>query len=196
MKQAFSTLFLNLFEIEEHYVDEIVSLLKFQEIKKSEFVLKENEVCSFIGLVGEGSFRTFYKNENGEEINFLFHYNQRIEDLVFTDYESFLLRSNSKLNIQALEDSKVCFIAYDDWQDLCNKNVYWQFFSKSMTEKVYICAKKRIEDLLYYAPESRYLNLLKENPSIFQIIPQKYIASYLGITPQSLSRIRKRIVNN
>lgn len=182
-----------LLEIENPAFNELYSLLKFKEIKKNDFVLRENDTCKFIGLLEEGSMRTFYVNEKGEDVSFLFHFNQQIEDIVFTDYEGFLLGTKSKLNIQALENSKVYFIDKDDWNKLFNKNAFWLCFSKKMTEKVYLSAKKRVEDLLYYSPENRYLKLLKENPQIFQKIPQKYIASYLGITPQSLSRIRNRI---
>lgn len=185
-----------LLEIEATLFDEFYSLLQYIQVQKNDFVLREGEKCKFIGLVAEGSLRTFYVNEKGEEVNFLFHFNQRIEDIVFVDYESFLLDIPSKLNIQALESSVVGFISYNDWQRLCNESIYWLHFSKRMTEKVYLSAKGRIEDLLYYSPENRYLKLLKDNPSIFQKIPQRYIASYLGITPQSLSRIRKRIYIN
>lgn len=182
-----------LFGIESPHFDELYSLLEFKEVKRNGVVLKAGDRCLFIGLVKEGALRTFYVNECSEEINFLFHFNQGLENIVFTDYESFLLHTPSKLNIQALEKTTVAFINYKDWQDLCSKNVYWQLFSKRMTEKVYLLAKKRVEDLLYYSPETRYVRLLKENPFIFQKIPQRYLASYLGITPQSLSRIRKRI---
>ncbi|MNP78852.1 hypothetical protein D3C76_1765610 [compost metagenome] len=63
-----------------------------------------------------------------------------------------------------------------------------------MTEVIYLGAKKRIEELLYYSPEIRYNNLLAENAQIFQLVAQKHIASYLGVKPPSLSRIRRRIL--
>ena len=193
MKEELGKLFLEEFKIPEEFLIDIIPLFSFKTIKKSEFVLSQNDNCTFIGLVLEGSFRTFYINEEGDEISFLFHFNQQIEDLVFTDYESFLMHTKSKLNIQALEDATVAIITLEDWNQLISKHIFWIEFSKKMTEKVYLSAKKRVEDLLYFSPESRYLKLIKENPLIFQKIPQKYIASYLGITPQSLSRIRKRI---
>lgn len=196
MNQTFRDKLLHTFEIKEELFDELFSLLKFKEVKKHEYILKENNICSFIGITICGSLRTFYINENGEEVNYLFHFDHRLEDIVFTDYDSFLRNSSSKLNIQALENATVCLISYNDWERLCNSSTYWQLFSKKMTEQVYFFAKKRIEDLLYYSPENRYLKLLKENPLLFQKIPQRHLASYLGITPQSLSRIRKRICTN
>jgi CRP-like cAMP-binding protein len=196
MNKLFYNKLQSLLEIETKEFDEFYSLLKFSQIKKNDFALMEGDTCNFIGLLIEGSLRTYYVNEKGEEMSFLFHFNQNIEDIVFTDYESFLLGTKSKLYIQALENSNVCLISNEDWNKLCNKNLFWLLFSKKMTEKVYLSAKKRVEDLLYYSPENRYLKLLKENPAIFQIMPQKYVASYLGITPQSLSRIRKRITRS
>ena len=193
MNNSFYNKLQKLLEIENPFFDELYSLLQCKEIQKNDFVLQENDTCKFIGLLEEGSMRTFYINEKGEDVSFLFHFNQQIEDLFFTDYESVLLGTKTKLNIQALENSKVHFITKEDWNNLCNKNVFWQYFSKKMTEKIYLSAKKRVEHLLYYTPENRYLKLLEENPHIFQKIPQKYIASYIGITPQSLSRIRNRI---
>lgn len=186
----------SLFGIEEELFEGFYALLEFKSVKKNDFVLQEGQVCKFIGLIQEGSMRTYYINENEEEVNFLFHFDQRIEDTVFTDYESFLLNIPSKLNIQALEDCIVSTMSQENWITLSNTNLYWQQFSKKMTEKAYLSAKKRVEDLLYYSPENRYLKLLKENPIIFQKISQRHIASYLGITPQSLSRIRKRICIN
>lgn len=193
MQERLTKLFSEHFMIPHAFLNDILSIITIKEVKKSEFVLSADENCAFIGLVLDGSLRTYYVNQEGDEISFLFHFNNQIEDLVFTDYESFLLGTKSKLNIQVLEDATVGIINHEDWNQLCQKHIFWIEFSKKMTEKVYLSAKKRVEDLLYFSPESRYLNLLHDNPLIFQKIPQKFIASYLGVTPQSLSRIRKRI---
>ncbi|MDP2723224.1 MAG: Crp/Fnr family transcriptional regulator [Bacteroidales bacterium] len=183
----------DIFGINKNYFVDFFSLLSVKNINKSEFILQAGDVCNYIGIVIEGSLRTYYINENGEDVSFLFHFNHKLENLVFTDYESVLLGNKSKLNIQALENSTVFLLSKNDLESLYLKDIYWQNFGKRMTERIYLSAKKRVEDLLYYSPEKRYLNLLTDNPLIFQKIPQKFIASYLGITPQSLSRIRKRI---
>ena len=135
MNNSFYNKLQKLLEIENPFFDELYSLLQCKEIQKNDFVLQENDTCKFIGLLEEGSMRTFYINEKGEDVSFLFHFNQQIEDLFFTDYESVLLGTKTKLNIQALENSKVHFITKEDWNNLCNKNVFWQYFSKKMTEK-------------------------------------------------------------
>lgn len=119
-----------------------------------------------------------------------------ISIIIFTDYESILQNVKSKMNIKALKDSEIMLLHKDDLQKLYQKEAYWQEFGRKMTEVIYLSAQKRIEELLYYVPERRYYNLLSENPQVFQLIPLKHIASYLGIKPQSLSRIRNRTVKH
>jgi CRP-like cAMP-binding protein len=182
----------SLFQVDEEHFDEFFSQLKSITLEKSEFFLQQEEKCQYIGFVKNGTMRSFYNNENGNDVSFIFHFNNQF----FTDYESILCDKKSKLNIQAIHKSELLLLHKDDLQKLYNKDAYWQEFGRKMTEKLYLDAKKRIEDLLYYTPEKRYKNLLKENPLVFQQIHQKHIASYLGITPQSLSRIRKRISTN
>ncbi len=98
------------------------------------------------------------------------------------------------MNIKAVTDAEVLLLHKEDLQKLYQKDTYWQEFGRKMTEVIYLGAKRRIEELLYYSPEIRYNNLLAENPQIFQLVAQKHIASYLGIKPPSLSRIRRRIL--
>ncbi|MBV8325221.1 Crp/Fnr family transcriptional regulator [Chryseobacterium sp.] len=175
-------------------IDTFYELLEFRELKRKEFLIQQDEFCQFIGFVINGTLRTFYVNEEGNEINFLFHFHNRLEDMGFTDFESFLLQEKAKLSIQALEKSYVALISRKNWMELTHSDEYWQLFGRRMTEVVYLAAKHRIEELLYFTPENRYLKLIENYPEIVLKFPQKYIASYLGIQPQSLSRIRKRLM--
>ncbi|AIL44740.1 Crp/Fnr family transcriptional regulator [Elizabethkingia anophelis] len=181
-----------LFLVDREHYEEFCSYLKKMTLRKSEYFLKEGEQCEYLGFLKEGLMRTFYINENGEDINFNFHFNHHF----FTDYESILQNVKSKMNIKALKDSEIMLLHKDDLQKLYQKEAYWQEFGRKMTEVIYLSAQKRIEELLYYVPERRYYNLLSENPQVFQLIPLKHIASYLGIKPQSLSRIRNRTVKH
>jgi len=178
------------FENDTKRQQEFTSLLIHKKIRKSSYFLKSNEECNYLGIVVTGTLRSYYVNELGDEISFLFH----LEGQFFTDYESVLLNSLSNLNIQALEDTEVLMIHKEDLFQLYQKDIFWQEFGRKITEEIYLSAKKRVENLLFYSPEKRYLNLLLENNMIFQKVQQKYIASYLGIKPQSLSRIRKRLL--
>lgn len=177
-----------LFLVDEEHYEEFCSHLHETVYKKSDFFLKEGEECQYLGFLKTGFMRTFYINEAGEDVNFNFHF----DNYFFTDYESILCHTRSKMNIKAVKDSEVLLLHKNDLQNLYKKDAYWQEFGRKMTEVIYLNAKKRIEELLYYSPEKRYNKLLKENPKIFQLVAQKHIASYLGVKPQSLSRIRNR----
>ncbi|WP_172278847.1 Crp/Fnr family transcriptional regulator [Chryseobacterium sp. LAM-KRS1] len=180
-----------LFQVDQEHFGEFFSLLKDTYLLKSDFFLKQGEKCKYLGFIKSGTIRSFYINDQGREINFGFYF----ENEFFTDYESILCDTVSNMNIQAIEHCEILLLSKDDLQNLYKKEAYWQKFGRMMSEKIYLDAKKRIDDLLCYSPENRYLNLLKRNPMLVQKIAQKHIASYLGITEQSLSRIRSRIIN-
>jgi CRP-like cAMP-binding protein len=180
-----------IFQVDQEHFDEFYALLKDTRLVKSDFFLKQGEKCRYLGFMKKGTIRCFYINDQGREINFGFYF----ENEFFTDYESILCDTISNMNVQALEDCEILLLSKEDLQKLYDKEAYWQKFGRMMSEKIYLDAKKRIDDLLCFSPENRYLNLLKKEPLLFQKIAQKYIASYLGVTEQSLSRIRSRIVN-
>lgn len=180
-----------LFQVDHEHFEEFFSLLKHKSLLKSEFFLKQGDKCKYLGFIKNGTLRSFYINDQGREINFGFYF----ENDFFTDYESILCDKVSNMNIQAIEDCEILLLHKDDLQKLYKKEAYWQQFGRVMSEKIYLDAKKRIDDLLCYSPENRYLNLLKKEPILLQKIAQKHIASYLGVTEQSLSRIRSRIIN-
>jgi CRP-like cAMP-binding protein len=180
-----------LFQVDPDHFEEFYALLHDTKLSKSDLFLKQGEKCKYLGFIKKGTIRCFYINDQGREINFGFYF----ENEFFTDYESILCDTVSNMNIQALEDSEILLLSKEHLQDLYKKEAYWQQFGRVMSEKIYLDAKKRIDDLLCYSPENRYLNLVKKQPALFQKIAQKHIASYLGVTEQSLSRIRSRIVN-
>lgn len=178
-----------LFHVDEAHFEEFFSLLKHTQLVKSDFFVKQGEKCKYLGFIKRGTIRSFYINDQGKEINFGFYFKNEF----FTDYESILCDSISNMNIQAIENCEILLLHKDDLQKLYDKEAYWQKFGRIMSEKIYLDAKKRIDDLLCNSPENRYLNLLKKEPVLIQKIAQKHIASYLGVTEQSLSRIRSRI---
>jgi CRP-like cAMP-binding protein len=177
------------FRIDASHWSFFQSKLLTRKIKKDAFFISMGEICEHIGFIKNGTLRTFYIDNNGNDVSFIFH----LENNFFTDYESFLTATPSKLFIQAVEDTEVLVIHKKDLLDLYAADVYWQIYGRNMAEGIYLSAKKRVEDLLFLTHEERYVRLIKDQPMIFNRIPQKQIASYLGIKPQSLSRIRKRL---
>ncbi len=174
---------------EKHLLDELSHCIKIKEIKKNEHILIEGNSCDKLTYIIKGCFRQYSELE-GNELNFLFYFET---DFVL-DYLSFLTKSISKYNIIAIEDSTVIEIQHDDLNTLRNKDILWDVFLKNVAEKEVIRLYKRNEVLLSLTPEKRYLKLLEVHPQIIQRVSQRKIATFIGITEQSLSRIRKRIV--
>ncbi|NBP69474.1 MAG: Crp/Fnr family transcriptional regulator [Cytophagia bacterium] len=166
------------------------ALLTRRFLKKGEFLLRAGEVCDHITFINKGLFRT-YMIINDDEVtsNFAFEGNY------ITEYTSFVSRQPTIDNIVAMEDAEILQMSYNDIQIAYDKAPVWQKFGRLMAEYVLTFISSRNKSLLFNTPEERYLKLMKERPKVIERIPQHYIASYLGIKPESLSRIRKRLMN-
>ena len=158
-------------------------------LKKGEFLSQAGEICSHVSFINRGSFRVFIE-VNDQEINKHFFFEHEFA----TDYCSFLTRSPGLLNIKALEDVELMELNYEKVQGLYEEFPVWQKFGRLIAESLYIQVAKRTQELLLRTPEEMYLKLIEEQSPIIARIPQHYIASYLGIQPETLSRIRKRIM--
>ena len=169
-------------------VDLIDDFFEIKELKKKEFLLQEGKICNFIAFIAEGSIRHFHIKNGVEktcDISF--------EDSWVTDFQSFTHNTSCIMNLQAMEPATVFFIRKENLFNLykaCNK---YETFGRLMAEQVAVRATEIAMSLSSDKPEERFVNLLKKQPDLFQRIPQKYIANFLGVSPESLSRIRNRI---
>ena len=169
-------------------VEIIKSLFKEKTYKKGEFFLEEGRICKHVGFVAQGLMR-FYINHDGEEK--IYDFSQ--ENEYVCNYESFLPQKPSSKNIQALEDSVVYLISYNDLQ-LLYKNVReGERFGRIAIEYVFLQLLQDLSSFYTEPPEIRYERFLKNHADLQQRISQYHVASYVGVKPQSLSRIRKRI---
>lgn len=159
-----------------------------KEYKKNEIILKEGEIDHYLSIVEEGAARIFFVKDNKElTTRFVFRYQY------VTSYDSFLERSPSRCTVQALTDMVIWHVHYDDLQVVYKTSPIGNLIGRLTIENIYVEKLKKEFSFMSESAEERYLNLMKEHPELFQIIPLKHIATYLGITPQALSRIRKRI---
>jgi len=156
--------------------------------KKGEYLLKADDLCDYVGFVDKGFFTFFYLIEGVQHIRGFFFPNEFI-----SNYSCFLLENKSKFNIQALEDSSVTLIHRDALFRSYKKLPKVQELSRNIVENLYIEVSEKYESFFLKTAEERYLELINSRPTIIQRIPQYMIASYLGITPEGLSRIRKRL---
>jgi len=159
-------------------------------IKKKTNFIKEGEQEEEIGLVVSGSFRQFYTKDGDEKTTYFY-----FENHLISSYISILQQQPSQLTIEALEDSEVlCFTAHTLTM-LYQTHPVYQIFGRKVAEYLAMGLENRMVSLLLDSPEERYTDLLRSNKKkIIERVPQHYIASYLGITPVSLSRIRNRIL--
>jgi CRP-like cAMP-binding protein len=160
-----------------------------KKLRKKQFLLHEGEVCKNIGFVNSGCLREYTIDNKGSEHIIQF----AIEDWWISDPNSFLSGLPSTYNIDALEDSKVLLLeksARDKLLDSCPK---MERFFRILIETNFVATQRRITDSLSTSAEERYLKFIKMYPKLIEQVPQNHIASYLGITPQSLSRIRKEL---
>ena len=152
-------------------------------------LIKEGTTTNEMMLIKSGCIRAWY-NADGQEITLQFFF----EGDSVTSLQSFLNGIASDINIETLEECEVLILKKVDFEKLlATDSAFKDFFYKAVVEKL-LTHTGRLLSLLKNKPFDRYQALLAENPKIFQRIPQHYIASYLGMTPVSLSRIRNRKV--
>jgi CRP-like cAMP-binding protein len=128
-------------------------------------------------------------NEESQEITSCFC----VEENLTTSFTSFVLQKPSEISIQAMEETELLIINYEDLQKLYSISLAWQNIGRAFAEKEYIIIEQYASSLNSESAKVKYLRLLKEQPQIIQKAPIQYIASYLGITTRTLSRIRKEI---
>lgn len=166
----------------------IAGLFVPKQFGKGEFFLKEGQVCREAGFIEKGLVRYFINNDGEERI-----YGFGKENDFVCNYESFLDHSASAKNIQVIENSNILVISYNNLQVLYERLQEGQKLGRLVCEQLFVEALRQITSLYADAPEQRYTNFLASYADLQQRIPQYYISSYVGIKPQSLSRIRKRL---
>lgn len=158
--------------------------------KKKESITKVGAVERYVSFVETGIVRFLIPQlEKAKEITFGFCFDNEY----VSAYDSFLLQQPSTYQIQALTDTAMWSITYEDLQKVYKKTKIGNLVGRLSSERLLIIKSNRELSLLTQTAEERYLNLFKERPQLIRKIPLKYIASYIGVTAQALSRIRKRI---
>lgn len=155
---------------------------------KGEHLLRMGEVCDHVTFLGTGLVRT-YRIHDGEDLTEQFFF----EGNYATEYESFLTRTPSTVGLVAMEAVECIRITHAALQQVYGQGTNAERMGRLIAEHIFVGSARRNRSLLFETPEQRYLNLMKERPKVMARVPQKYIASYLGLKPESLSRIRARL---
>ncbi len=170
--------------------DEKVILSAFEQtsVKKKKDLLVPDKVCKYIYFITKGCLRSYFIDAKGAE-----HiYQIRMDNNWISDLQSFFSRRPSNYYIEAMEDTQMLCISYERLELLYHEVPCLERYFRILFQKAYINALERLNATMWEPAIDRYNNMLKEHPDMFQRVPLVYIASYLGITPESLSRIRKK----
>ena len=165
------------------------SFLKKKIVSKKEHLLRPGDISRAIAYVNTGCLRRYIVDEHAKEIILNF----AVEDWWIGDLESFHQQKPSIYYIQALEESELLLLSRENFLCVCEIIPKYKTFHEEKVQRNYFSALKRLSLLKSGTAEEKYLSLMNELPQLFQRIPLHYIASYLGIEPESLSRLRKRL---
>lgn len=165
----------------------ITTLFKEKTYKKGEYFLKEGNICKYVGFITKGMVR-YFVNVDGEEKNYGFGQ----ENEYVSNYESFIPQNISKRNIQFLEDAELLLISHKDLERFYAEVLNGERFGRIIVGQLFIQGLQDLDSFYSDSPEIRYKKFVNDHPDLLQRIPQYHIASYIGVKPQSLSRIRKR----
>lgn len=160
-----------------------------KKLRKRQFLLQEGDVCKYTSFVEKGMLRTYTVDEKGNEPILQFS----SEGWWIADLYSFLTDEPSLYNIEALEDCELLQITKPSWEILLEKIPVFERYFRILIQNNLIATQRRLMGAMSETAEEKYLKLIDNFPGCLQRVPQHMIASYLGITRETLSRIRKQL---
>jgi len=166
------------------------SILRPRQVKKKGFLLKAGEVCDWEAFIIEGCVRVYYMDENGSEVNLMF----AVEDWWVSDLGSKIDNRPAELYIQAMENCEILVITSEDKDALYAKIPAFERLFRQLLERALSALQHRFVTTVVQSAEQKYEDFLKRYPDLPNRIAQHHIAAYLGITPEFLSKIRRRRV--
>lgn len=175
-------------ELSDDEFEQFTRPFRLETFKRKDRILTEGEYCNFEGFVVNGCFKVYYLNENGQEQTLYF----ALEGWWITDIDSLINHVPSILNIEALQDSEALIISKSDKEELYKTLPQVEKLFRMMNQQSSVALQRRILSLTGKTADKRYLEFLEKYPGLEQKLTQQQIASYLGITHEFLSKIRKK----
>jgi len=177
------------YNLPDQALSDFSAALQWHHWKRRSYLLETRQTAHYMYFIVSGLARFFFLNQQGQEVTSDFYFAPGF----ITSFSSFVNQTPSQFTIQALMPVEALAISRRNLLNLYERHPRLERVGRILTEQAYSEAEKHLLSLLNDAPKDRYLWLLEEYPQYVQHIPLQYLASYLGITPESLSRIRKRI---
>lgn len=176
--------------LNEHEEEHIKSYLTPKRIRKKQYLLQEGDICKSLAFVEKGMLRELLVDDAGEHI-----IQFAIEGWTIADLLSFLTSEPATYNIDAIEDSELVIISKSAHEDLLLKEPKYETYMRLLMTNAYVALQKRLTSFISSPVEDQYTSFTRMYPNIVQRVPQHMIASYMGLTPETLSRVRKKLTN-
>ena len=174
-------------QIPKAEAEALLGICRHTSLSEGQCFIREGELPQKMAIVMSGLFRYVYVDDEGNEYTKSF----MPEGSFLTSYSAMISGEPSYFSIEALEDAEVLVFSYRDWQTLLASNVVWKDLLIRMLEQGFSAKQRRERDLLLLDAETRYANFCSEHPNLLERVKQYQIASFLGIKPESLSRLKK-----
>lgn len=185
MHQNLLNLFNAITPISKPLQERLSEALKIKVVEKKEIILKEGQVCNYIYFIEKGFLRSYYINDCKEITAWFMKEND-----IIVSVNSFFKREPSYEYIQAIENSILHYVHYDELQSIYEEFIEFNIVGRVLAEKYYTLSEERLYGMRSHTAEERFNFLLDKHPEIIQRAPVGYIASYLGISMETLSRLR------
>jgi CRP-like cAMP-binding protein len=165
----------------------ITSFFKTGNMSKGDYFARKGRYCDKLSFVQTGYLRMFVEADDREVTQWISG-----PGYFITDLSSFIFNTPGRWNIQALTDCTLSEISRSDYESLSRKLPAWKEIDRLLIVKCFAMMEERILNHLYMSTEERFQHLLKTQPELFNLVPLQYLASMLGMTPETLSRLRKK----
>lgn len=162
-----------------------------KKLRRKQYLLQEGDVCKYIAFVVKGLLRSYNVDEKGDEHMNMFAW----EGWWTSDMDSFLSGEKAIFNIDAIEESELLMITLADFEEMTIKVPVMDRYFRILFQNSLVTKERRLVSSNTHTAEEKYIQLTKYNPEIIQRVPQNLIASYLGLAPETLSRIKKNIAS-
>lgn len=170
--------------------ESIQSFFSLKKLRKRQYLLQQGAICTHLSFVEKGLLRSYTVDEKGRDHISLFAW----EGWWISDFNSFLFQEEAQLNIDAIEETQLVMISRADYEDLTLKVPIMDRYFRLLYQNSLATKDRRLISSHTHTAEEKYLQLAHSHPQILQRIPQHLIASYLGLAPETISRIRKSLV--